>query len=163
VPQLSLRSKYVLSFGVAAILLAGMIVYVDHHNTDASNGVQLTPQGRASANRLAVILAEQDQQPHVVRVPARSGAAAAIAHAVRSRMNALINDHLAGPPIGTPRCQTTTGTGQARGFSCSELSGGQYFNFVGVLDAHARLVTICRRDPPPSQSLTIPISKRCLA
>ena len=155
--------KWVLSLGVALILLVALIIYVDHHNTDASNGQQLTLQGRASANHLAVVLAEQEQAPHVVRAAAGVEPAAAIEHAVRLQMNRLINDQEAGPPVSPARCYATSGKGAARGFSCTDLAGGQYFDFVGVVDTRAHLVTVCRRDPPPVQSLTVPVSGRCVA
>jgi hypothetical protein len=163
VPELSLRTKYVLSFGIAAILLIAMIIYVDGHNTDASNGLQLTAQGRASANRLAIVLAQQEQAPHVVRADPAAAPEDAIAHAVRLQMGRLINNQEAGPPLSPARCQTTSGSGRTEGFSCTDLSGGQYFNFVGVVDSGTHLVTVCRRDPPPVQSLTVPVSRRCLA
>lgn len=156
--------KWVLSLGIAGIVLTAMVIYVDHHNTDASNGQQLTPQGRASANRLAVILAEQQQAPHVVRAAAGVAPPEAIAHAVRLQMNGLINDQEAGPPLSPARCfATNSGKGRVRGFSCTDLSGGQYFDFVGVVDTGTHVVTVCRRDPPPVQSLTVPVSSRCLA
>jgi hypothetical protein len=161
--QPPLWMKWTLSLGVTAILLIALIIYVDGHNTDASNGQQLTLQGRASANHLAVVLAEQEQAPHVVRSAVGAAPPAAIEHAVRLQMNRLINDQEAGPPVSPAHCYATSGTGAVRGFSCSDLAGGQYFNFVGVVDAGAHLVTVCRRDPPPVQSLTVPVSGRCLA
>lgn len=162
--QLSLRTKYVLSFGIAAILLAAMIIYVNGHNTDASNGQQLTPQGRASANRLAIILAEQEQAPHVLHADPAAAPRDAISHAVRVQMNGLINNQEAGPPLSPARCFAThAGGGQVQGFSCTDLSGGQYFDFVGVVDSATHVVTVCRRDPPPVQSQSVPVSTRCLS
>jgi hypothetical protein len=155
--------KWVLSLGIAGILLIALVIYVDHHNTNASNGQALTPQGRASANRLAVILAEQDQAPHVARAAPGAAPAAAIGHAILGRMTALNNIHEAGPPYSRPRCFATSGSGSVRGFSCTELAGGQYFDFVGIVDTSTHLVTVCRRDPPPVQSQTVPVSRRCLA
>ena len=161
--QPPLWMKWVLSLGIALILLIALVIFVDHHNTNASNGLTLTPQGRASANHLAVVLAEQEQAPHVVRAPGGDAPAAAIAHAVGLRMKVLINNQEAGPPVAPARCYATSGKGSVHGFSCSDLAGGQYFDFVGVVDTSTRLVTVCRRDPPPVQSLTVPVSARCVA
>ena len=155
--------KWVLSLGIALILLVALVIYVDHHNTDASNGQQLTPQGRASANHLAVVLAEQEQLPHIVRAVAGEAPTAAIERAVRLQMSRLINDQEAGPPVSPAHCFATSGKGAVRGFSCTDLAGGQYFDFVGVVDTGTHLVTVCRRDPPPVQSLTVPVSGRCVA
>jgi hypothetical protein len=157
--------KWVLSCGIALILLVALIIYVDHHNTDASNGQALTPQGQTSANHLAIVLAQEQQAPHVVRAPAGATPATSIAHAVHLQMNTLINDQEAGPPVSPARCYATSArAGQGvRGFTCTDLAGGQYFDFVGVVDVKTRLVTVCRRDPPPVQSLTVPVSRRCVA
>ena len=156
--------KWALSLGIALILMVALVIYVDHHNTDASNGQALTPQGQASANHLAIVLAEEEQAPHDVRVSAGVTPSAAIAHAVQLQMNTLINEQEAGPPVSPARCFATSArAGQGiRGFTCTDLAGGQYFDFVGVVDSGTRVVTVCRRDPPPVQSLTVPVSPRCL-
>jgi hypothetical protein len=160
--QLSMRAKFAMSFGVAAIALAAMIIFVNGHNTDASGGLPISPAAQAQDNRLAAILASQDQAPHVVHTPAGVSGLNAIATAVRARMVALINLQEAIPPLEAPRCETTLGPGARRGFFCTIIAGGQYFNFVGILDPPARTVTLCRHDPPQPGSGSVPLNARCL-
>jgi hypothetical protein len=162
-PQPPLWAKWVISFAVVIVAMTALVIFVDRHNSNASNGLPLTAAGRASSNRLAVILADQEQAPHLVKPAAGATQTTAIAHAIRVQMNGLINDQQAGPPVATPRCNTTTGTTAIHGFSCSDLAGGQYFDFVGVIDTSTRVVTVCEREPPPQGTQSVPISKRCLA
>jgi hypothetical protein len=157
-----MRAKFVASFAVATILLGAMIIFVNGHNTDASGGLPISPAAQAQDNRLAAILASQDQAPHVVHTPGGVSGLSAIAAAARARMMALINLQEAIPPLEAPHCETTVGPGARRGFFCTVISGGQYFNFVGIVDPPARTVTLCRHDPPQPGSGSIPLSSRCL-
>jgi hypothetical protein len=156
-----LWAKWALSIGVVVVLLVALIIYVDHHNTDDSNGQPLTAKALEEQNQEATILQQQDQTPVVFKLAAGAVAVHAAEHAVHIDMSQRINHNEAGPPLKAASCHATTTAGARHGFSCKVLSGGVYFDFVAVIDAPARQLILCKRDPPPIPSETVPLDARC--
>jgi hypothetical protein len=159
--RLSLRAQWALSLGVAAVLLLGLVVYVDNNNTDVPNGQLLTPKGLAEANREATILQEQDQAPQHVRLIEALAPAQAMVRAVHNNMQARINENLAGPPLKPATCTLTTAIGPRRAYSCAVLAGGVYYDFNGVTDISARRLVLCKRDVPPVPAEAVPLDPAC--
>ncbi|MGZ4175617.1 MAG: hypothetical protein ACXVRW_15200 [Solirubrobacteraceae bacterium] len=160
-PHLPMWAKWVLSFGVGAILLVALIIYVDHHNSDSPPSQNLAAQTRA--NREAELVVERDQAPRVIRLRRGVMPAAGIERAVRSTMSGLIDKAIVDGPLQRIHC-TRHGSGAGRlGFNCVATANDVNYNFVGVVDPAAHRLTYCKRDEPPVPSMNIPVSPRCEA
>jgi hypothetical protein len=123
-----------------------------------------SPTAEAEANRVGELVVSTDEAPH--SSPLRSGAP--VGSALQSAIavdvhNRIRHGELTGPlqsvrcaPSGQPR------TGR-RPFSCTVLSAGISYTFLGVADEHARTLTWCKSDPAPTSSepSTAQISSRC--
>ena len=150
-----------LPFGVAAALIVGLVVFVDHHN---GNGLATqSPAAVARANREAEIVVAQDQAPHVVRLRSAAHPGAAFAHTVRAQVNQLVNRGIIDGTLQHVRCGRRGGSGDTLGFRCTAVVDGVNYPYVGVIHLAARQLVYCKRDEPPVPSQNIPISRRCMA
>jgi hypothetical protein len=162
-PELPLWAKWALSLLVGACLLVALILFVDRHNTDSTPGYPVSAKAAQEANREATVLEEQDQAPRVLVAAPVAAPANALARAVHVVMAQRIATNLAGPPLKRASCRATATRGELHGYACSVLSGGVYYDFVGVIVPRTRTITLCKRDPPPVPSENVPVSRRCLA
>jgi hypothetical protein len=153
-------TKWVLSFGVSAILLVALVLFVNHHNTDSPSSQNLAAQTRA--NREAALVVERDQAPHVIRLASGVSPRSGMVHAVRAIMAGLVNTGLIDGPLQRIRC-TTHGTGDRLGLSCVATASDVNYDFAGVASLPAHRLTYCKRDEPPVPSMSIPLSPRCRA
>jgi hypothetical protein len=153
-------AKWVLSFGVGAVLLVALIIYVDHHNTDSPPSQNLASQTRA--NREAALVVERDQAPRVIRLAAGLSPRAGMTRTVRATMSGLIGKGVIDGPLQRVRCTPHRG-GDRIGLSCVATANDVNYDFVGVVDVPARQLTYCKRDEPPVPSMNIPVSARCHA
>jgi hypothetical protein len=151
----------VLPFGIAAVLVVGLVVFVDHHN---GNGLATqSPAAEARANREAEILVAQDQVPHVVRLRSASDPRTAFRDAVRADMSQRINRGFIDGTLQRIACRRDGGTAAAMNFSCTVIVAGIDYPYVGVVHVAARQLIYCKRDEPPVPSQNIPLSPRCQA
>lgn len=161
-PHPPMWARWVLSFGVGAVLLVALIVFVDHHNTDSPPSQNLAAQTRA--NREAELVVERDQAPQVTRLASGLSARAGMVHAVRATMSGLIARGIVDGSLQRVRCARHGTAGSDRlGFSCVATANDVNYDFVGVVDVPARRLTYCKRDVPPLPSMNIPVSARCEA
>lgn len=151
-------ARWVLCVAVAALLLAGLVLFVDSNTTPDAVAPQ-NPSAVIRANREAETLVAQDQAPRVATVPAGAGAPAGVERAVRGDMTQRINAGQIEGPLDRVRC---VGAGARTAFSCTATAAGVNYDYLGVADLRARRVTFCRRDPPPVPSENVPVSRRCL-
>jgi len=151
--------RWVLSFGVAAALAVGLVLYVDHHN---GNGLATqNPAALARANREAEIVVAQDQAPHVIRLRSAADPRAAFARAVRADMTQRINRGIIDGTLGRVTCRRHGGGGTTLGFTCTAIVDDVNYPYVGVVHVAARQLVYCKRDEPPVPSQNIPVSRRC--
>lgn len=161
--NLPLWQRYAVALLVAAILLAGMVIWVNGHNTD-SGPTNNNPAATLRANHEASVLVAQDQAPHSVRLPAGLAARPALERVLHAHIAVQIRDGAIAGPLKSAHCRATgAGSGARLGFSCTVNSGSVNFPFLAAVDTAARRVTYCKRDPPPVPSETVPISSRCRA
>jgi hypothetical protein len=156
-PTIPLWARWALSFAVAAALLVGLVVFVDHNNNPNSLASQ-NPAAVVRANREAETLVAQDQSPRVAAAGG-FGPRAALERAVHADMAQRVQSGQIDGPLQGVRC---AGDGSGPAFSCTAMAAGVNYDYLGVVDVHARRVTFCRRDPPPVPSQNIPVSRRCL-
>jgi hypothetical protein len=159
-PRFPMWAKWVLSLGAGAILLAALIIFVDHHNTDSPRSQNLAAQTRA--NREAALVVERDQAPRVIRLAAGLSPRAGMTRTVRATMSGLIDKGIVDGPLQHVRC-TPHGHGDRVGLSCVATANDVNYDFVGVADVPARRLTYCKRDEPPVPTMNIPVSARCQA
>jgi hypothetical protein len=152
-------ARWVLSFGVAALLAVGLIVFVNHHN---GNGLaRESPKATERANREAAIVVSQDQAPHLVRLAA-GVSRAAVAEAIRHDMTVRIGKGQAGAPLQRVRCTTIGNRASATGYRCRATAAGVGYPYQAVADRATHQLTFCKHDAPPVPSMNIPVSRRCV-
>ena len=159
-PRVPMWAKWVLSFGVGAVLLVALIIYVDHHNSDSPPSNNLAAQTRA--NREAELVVERDQAPHVIALAPGESAHDRMIRVVRTTMSALVSEGVVDGPVQHVRC-TARGTGDRVGLSCVATADDVNYDFVGAASLPAHRLTYCKRDEPPVPSMSVPVSPRCRA
>lgn len=160
--NLPLWQRYAVSLVVAAVLLTGMVIWVEGHNTDSgpANG---NPNAIVSANRQARILVSEDQAPHSASLPPGLAAGPALERVLHAHVTAQIRDGALAGPLQPVRCHATGRSGARIGFSCTIDSGSVNYPFLATVDTAARRATYCKHDPPPMPSEPVPVSSRCRA
>jgi hypothetical protein len=152
-------ARWALSFGVAALLAVGLIVFVSHHN---GNGLASeSPKASERANREAEIVVSQDQAPHVVTLAA-GVSRAAVTDAIRHAMTVRIGRGEAGAPLQRVGCTVTGSRASATGYRCRAIAAGVAYPYQAVVDRVTHRLTFCKHDAPPVPSMNIPVSRRCV-
>jgi hypothetical protein len=152
-------AKFAVSFGVGAILLVALIIFVNHNNTDANQ--TLTPAEQAKVAREATLVVEADQAPHTITLRRGESPRAGVVRTVRATMSGLVNKGVIDGPLQRVRCTRHRGHAGRPAFSCVATANDENYDFVGVVSVHARQLTYCRREPPPIPSEKIPLSPLC--
>jgi hypothetical protein len=152
-------ARWTFSFGVAALLAVGLIVFVSHHN---GNGLASeSPKAAERLNREAEIVVSQDQAPHVVTL-AGGTPRTAVTRAIRRAMTVRINTGQAGAPLQAVRCRAIGNRASATGYRCQATAAGVAYPYQAVLNRRTRTLTFCKHDAPPVPSANIPVSRRCV-
>jgi hypothetical protein len=152
-------AKWVLSFGVGAILVVALVIYVDHNNSDSPPSENFAVQ--AKANREAEAVVATDQAPHVVRIAHGASPRAGFVGTVRTAMDGYVSKGIIDGPLQRVRCRRTGASGGTVGFSCVATANDVNYDFVGVVDRSSHRLTYCKRDEPPVPSQNVAVSRRC--
>jgi len=152
-------AKFAVSLGVGVILLAALIVFVNHNNTDSNQ--TLTPSEQAKVNREAELVIAADQAPHVVILTAGESPRAGFVRTVRATMSGFINKGIIDGPLQRAHCRRHGGAAGRLAFLCVATANDENYNFLGVVDVAAHRLTFCRREPPPVPTDKIPVSPAC--
>lgn len=151
--------RWVISFGVAAVLLAALIVFVEHNNNNSE------AKGSARAiereNAEAEIVIGADQAPHTFKLASGEPVRAGFVGAVHGYMARQIKRGSIGGPLQQVRCSTTGSRGGRVAYRCVAKAGDVNYPFVGIHRRGSHHVTYCKRDLPPLPSENIPVSPRC--
>jgi hypothetical protein len=129
-----------------------------------TSSAESSPTAEAEANRVGELVVSTDEAPHSSSLRADAPAGSALQSAIAADVhNRIRHGELTGPlqsvrcaPSGQPRAGR-------RAYSCTVLSAGISYTFLGVADEHARTLTWCKSDPAPtsSGSSAASISSRC--
>ena len=93
----------------------------------------------------------------------RETPALGVTRVVRARIGKLVAAGTIPGPLGAARCRPVgTAAGPHRAFDCTVQSAGVAYPFAGVVETATRRITYCKRDPPPVDSGTVPVSPLCL-
>jgi hypothetical protein len=154
--------QWVLSIVIAAVAIFALVRFAQ-----SSTNNQITTEnaaGAVQANREAEVLVAEDQAPHSVRLRGHGPTLAAIDRAIRADMTTLINQGSLNGPLQHSSCAMTGRPGRAgQRFRCTASAAGVSYPFLGVVDARARTIVYCKRDPPPIPAQSVPLSPRCTA
>jgi hypothetical protein len=154
--------KWVLSIVVAVAALVALVRFVQSNT--ANQITTESPAGAEQANREAEILVAEDQAPHTARLRGHTAPAAALNRAIRADMARMIAQGSLDGPLQRSSCAPTGAPGKAgQRFSCAVSAAGVSYPFVGVVDARARTIVYCKRDPPPVPSQNVPLTPQCTA
>ena len=154
--------QWVLSIVVAAAAIFALVWFVQSNTSN-----QITTEnasGEARADQEASALVAEDEAPHTARLPAHTAAAAAVNRAIRADMTKMIDGGSLDRPLQRSSCTPTGRPGKAgQRFSCTVSAAGVSYPFVGVVNARARTIVFCKRDPAPIPSQNVPLSPECTA
>jgi hypothetical protein len=154
--------QWVLSITVAAATILALVLFV--HSATENQLTTESPAGLRQQNEEAEALVAEDQAPHTVRLPAHTAPRAAVNRAIRADMTTLIDQGSLDGPLQRSSCAPTGTSGQGgQRFSCTVAAAGVSYPFVSVVDARARTIVYCKRDPAPVPSQNVPLSPRCTA
>lgn len=159
--NLALWQRFTLAIALATVLMVAMVVFVSQNNTNFNPSTNLAQSARA--NRDSEILIAQDQAPRSARLPRGLAPAAGLAQAIHTRLAAQVRQGGISGPLTAARCRAAgLVTGARRAFACTVQSGGVVYPFAGVVETTARRIILCKRDPPPVASDSVPLSPLCL-
>jgi hypothetical protein len=154
--------RMALALGVAAALVAALVVWVHHATDDTPSEAPVSnPKAVAEQNREAAVVVGQDQRPHVVAFSAGGAPAAAVRHAVTGYMSAQIRQGWIGGPLMHSGCERAGGPPARQVWHCTVVAANVNYPFDAVVEPVARRLTYCKRDLPPVPSMNIPVSSRC--
>lgn len=151
--------RWVISLGVGAILLAALVVFVEHNNNNSEAKGSARTLERENAEAAVVVGA--DQRPHTFALAHKQPVKAAFVGAVHHYMARQIKRGSIGGPLQRVRCSTTGSRGGRVAYRCVAKSGDVNYPFVGVYRHGSDHVTYCKRDLPPSPTENIPVGPRC--
>lgn len=154
--------KMVLSLGVAAAVVAALVIFVEraNHNTSTEAPVN-NPRAVAEEHREAEIVVGQDQRPHVVALAPSAAAGKALKKAVTAYMRSQVSRGMINGELMGSRCSRTGGSRSRQLWRCDVVVANVRYPFDAVIEPAARRITYCKRDAPPVPSMNIPVSPRC--
>jgi hypothetical protein len=157
--------QFSISFGVAAILIVAIVLYVHHVGNDSSQEAPVTsPKALKEENREANILVRQDQTPHVASLASGVSPSAGLRAAVLKYMNHQISIGVISGPLTKTACAVRRGAGTDAevALRCVATAANVSYPFYGVVKAQSGQVTYCKKDQPPVPSMNVPLSSKCL-
>ena len=158
---LTLWARFALAGGIAIVLMVAMVLFVSHNNTDSNPITNFA--GPTRANQDAKVLIAQDQAPRRARLTGRANPSIGLARVVRARIGTLVAAGSVPGPLGAARCHPVGATtGPRLAFICTVESAGVAYPFAGVVETTVGRITYCKRDPPPVDAGTVPVSPLCL-
>jgi hypothetical protein len=154
-------AQWTLSLGVAALLIIGLVAYVNHNGPTASLPT-VNKSAVAEENREAAIVVGQDQAPHVVALAPGLAARVALTRAIASFMNRQVALGVINAPYQSTACGTAAGSSTVRlVFTCTAQAANVKYPFDAVVAPPQRQIIFCKHDLPPVPSMNIPVSARC--
>ena len=165
-PKPSLRTQFILSFLVAAVLVVALVVFVENNQNDP-NESRVNPSAIAEQNREADIVIAQEQLPHAVALgeavrSARARAASEdLVRAISSFMDRQIALGVVSGSLQRVTCSVSKPSARHADYRCAAEASGVRYPFVGVVDTARGRLVYCRKELPPVPGEDIPLSKAC--
>jgi hypothetical protein len=147
---------------LAFALLIVVIRIVASRSTNST--AESSPTAEAEANRVGELVVTSDEAPHSSPLRADTPMGSALQSAIAADVHSRIRHGELTGPLQSVRCAPS---GQPRAgrrpFSCTVLSAGISYTFLGVADERTRMLTWCKSDLAPTASgpPAAQISRRC--
>jgi hypothetical protein len=155
----ALWMRWAISIVVGAAVVAALIVFVDHNNSNSEAKGSTNSLEREYRYAQAVIGAEQ--APHTVAVAGGQAVGVAFAAAVRADMRHRIKTGNVSGRLQKVRCHAAGSRAGRVAYRCVAEAGNVNYPYVGVFTKATKHVTYCQRDAPPIPTERIPVSARC--
>jgi hypothetical protein len=165
-PKPPLWLQYLLSFGIAAVLIVLLVRWVVQRQPLAEAPVRITnSKAIREAEHYARVLAMQQQAPQTARQSATQTPAAAGRAAVLAFQAHQIAQGIHEGPIQSGYCSRTGGSSARVVFQCDVITGGAEnpvrYPFDVVATPATRTITFCPVVYPAVAGITVPVSIRC--
>jgi hypothetical protein len=156
--------QFSMTFGIAAVVIVAVVLYVHHAGNDTSKEAPVTSaKAVKEENREAGILVRQNQAPHVTVLAAGAAPAVGLKDAVDKYMNHQIDIGVITGPLSRSSCEMRSGgTSSRQTLRCDVRAADVTYPFYGVVDPKSGQITYCKKDQAPVPSMNVPVSPRCL-
>jgi hypothetical protein len=155
----ALWMRWAISIVVGVAVIAALIVFVDHNNSNS--------EAKGSAKSLeredqeARIIVGADQVPHTVILKRGQSAQAGFVAAVHADIRHRLKTGNIQGRVQKVGCHRSGARGGRVAYSCVAQVQNVKYPFVGVFTVNSKRITYCKRDLPPIPSENIPVSARC--
>jgi hypothetical protein len=167
-PKPPLWLQYIVSFGIAAVLIVLLVRWVEAHGPSAQSIARVTnPKTIRQDDHDARVIAMQEQAPQTASQTATQTPSAAARAAVMAFQAHQIADDVNGDegPIQSASCSRTGGSSTRPVFQCTVITGGSEnpvrYPFDVVATPATRRITFCPVVYPSVYGITVPVSPRC--
>ena len=155
----ALWMRYAVSIVIGGAVIAALIVFVDHNNSNSQ--ANSSPKALEREYQYAQVVIGAEQAPHTVAVARGQSAQPAVVAAVRTSMRHRVKTGNVSGHLQQVRCQTSGARAGRVAYRCVAKAGNVNYPYVGVFTKATRRVTYCQRDAPPIPTERIPVSARC--
>jgi hypothetical protein len=155
----ALWMRWAISIAVGVAVIAALIVFVDHNNSNS--------EAKGSAKSLeredqeARIVVGADQVPHTVALKSGKSVQAGFVAAVHADIRHRLKTGNIQGRVQKVGCHRSGAHGGRVAYSCVAQVQNVKYPFVGVFTANSKRITYCKRDMPPIPSENIPVSPSC--
>lgn len=157
-------TQFAVTFGIAAIVIVAVVLYVHHVGNDSGQEAPITsPRAVKEENREANILVRQDQAPHVATIAAGTSPADGLRAAVLKYMRHQIDIGVISGPLTKAACMARSGSTSTRSALRCDVTAAQVtYPFYGVVATQSGQITYCKKDQAPIPSMNVPLAAKCL-
>jgi hypothetical protein len=155
--------QWALPFGIAAVVVIGVVVFVEHQTNDVPQYSNTDKNSIVEQNREDSTLVRQQQAPREARLATGQSAVSGLRVAVVRYMNYEINHGVMDGPVVSSSCHAVPGAadGARLALKCNVKAADVTYPFLGVVQPSVKRITYCQRVAPPVPSMNIPVSSRC--
>ena len=163
--RLPVWAQWVLPFGVAAILIVALIVWVHHETNDVPSEAGVTSKTAVlEQDQQDATLMKQMQAPRVAHAATGVAPADALKDAITTWLKHQIKIGTYNGPLTHAACAATAGSTRARAsFKCEMVTANVTYDFYGVVIPATGSVTYCQKITPYVYGMKgYPLAKSCV-
>jgi hypothetical protein len=164
--KLPLWAQWGLPFGVAAIAVVALVLWVTHESKYVSSEATVnSPAALAAQQQQADAVMSQVQAPRSAKLKPGTSPADGLKAAIATWLDGQIKTNQVNGPLMGGGCKTTAGSTSARvAMLCKPVAANVIYDFYGVVIPAAGRITFCEQATPPVYGMPhLPLSPSCLA